>query len=189
MNKSTMLFLGGAALGATITAVALTGGVFVADKVASGAASQQSTDEQLQKLADISADLTITAGALKNSAERLASLRPSNTLAKDAQMSPQSSRGVAVDAEQVSMNINNNQAQPAPAVEPVQPTPIQIDRANEIRSRLAEAANNHGAPLSALIQDAKDLTPEQRQELTNEALDMIKRGELKAEQFTQSSGS
>lgn len=186
MNKSLVLFLGGAVLGASIAAVALTD----ADAdISVSSSGKQSTDEKIQKLAEITENLSVTAGALKDSAETLMSLAVPITPAKVAQKTPQLPQGGEVDATQVPMSINNNQTQMAPVAEPVQPTPMQIDRSTEIRSKLADAANNHAMPLGALIQEARDLTPEQRQQLTNEAMDMIKRGELLPEQFSRLPGT
>ena len=74
--------------------------------------------------------------------------------------------------------VNDNQSIPA------QPTPEQVNRYTSIKSRLYDAANNYSTDLTDLINKADELTPEQRQELTDEAMEMIKRGELRAEQFT-----
>ena len=180
MNKPIMLFLGGAVLGSVITAVVLTGRNHPANF-----SGQQTTDEQLQKFAEITSNLNITAGVLKNSAETLASLTLPITLIKDKQSSTQSSQSATGDAKQVS----NNDAPPESTAKSVQPTRKQIDRFNKIKGKLSDAANNLSLPLGVLMQEANDLTPEQRQELTNEALDMIKRGQLRAEQFVELPGS
>ena len=180
LNKSTILFLSGAVVGSLITAY-----VTSSHEESVSFSGQQTTDDQLRKFAEITANLTATAGALKNSAETLSSLTLPITLIKDKQASLPSSQGNAVDAKQMS----NNDVQPQPAAKPEQPTRKQIERFNKIRSKLSDAANNHSAPLSVLMQEASDLTPQQRQELTNEAMEMIKRGQLRAEQFVQLPGS
>jgi len=177
MNKSTMLFLGGAVLGSAITAWAMTG-----REQPATFSGQQTTDDQLRKFAEITANLSVTAGALKNSAETLASLTLPITLVKDKQQSSQTSQGGAADAQ-----ASHTDAEPA--TKPVQPTRKQVDRFNKIKSKLSDAANNHALPLGVLMQEAHDLTPEQRQQLTVEAIDMIKRGQLRAEQFTELPGS
>lgn len=180
LNKSTMLFLSGAVLGSLITAYVTSG-----HEEPVTFSGQQTTDDQLRKFAEITANLTATAGALKNSAETLSSLTLPITLIKDKQATLPSAQGNATDAKQMS----NNDVQPQPAAIFVQPTRKQIERFNKIRSKLSDAANNHSAPLSVLMQEASDLTPQQRQELTNEAMEMIKRGQLRAEQFVELPGS
>lgn len=72
---------------------------------------------------------------------------------------------------------------------PAEPTPRQVDQYYSIQNRLYNAANNHNASLFTLVEDSKSLTPEQREALTREAMDMIRRGELKAEQFSKLPGT
>jgi hypothetical protein len=173
VNKSTMLFVGGAVLGASLTAFAMMGRTQPATF-----SGQQTTDQQLQKFAEITENLTVTAGVLKNSAETLASLTLPIALVKDNQRMSQVSQSAAADIQMESV------AKPAP----LQPTRKQVDQFNNIRDKLSDAANNHGVALGALMQEANALTPEQRQQLTNEAMDMIKRGQLRAEQFIEVPG-
>lgn len=74
----------------------------------------------------------------------------------------------------------------SPPRTPTAPDATQIEQYNSIKYRIYEAANNPTAKLSDLMKMGKDLTPEQRQELTNEVMAMIKRGELSEKQFTAS---
>jgi len=73
----------------------------------------------------------------------------------------------------------------SPPSDPVPPSTEQIEQYNIIQSRLYEAANNHQVALGELVKLGAGLTPAQRAALTREALEMIKRGELKAEQFSR----
>lgn len=69
------------------------------------------------------------------------------------------------------------------SIAPNQPTLEQIEQYNSIETELYNSANNTSISLSKLINDADQLTPQQRNSLTQKVMEMIKRGELKASQF------
>lgn len=74
--------------------------------------------------------------------------------------------------------------EPSSSAPPATPTATQIEQYDSIKSQLYGAANNPSVSLSELITMSNKLTPEQRKELTDEAMAMIKRGELSENQFT-----
>ena len=71
----------------------------------------------------------------------------------------------------------------------VRPTQDQTDQYNSIETQLYEAANNPNVLLSKLISEADRLTNEQRQTLTEKAMEMIKNGELDVNQFSMDPGT
>ncbi len=66
----------------------------------------------------------------------------------------------------------------------VMPSATQVEKYNSIQNTLNDAKSDSSTSLTALIQQAHELTPTQREELTQQAVEMIKRGELQPEQFT-----
>ncbi|MFK5892206.1 MAG: hypothetical protein QM504_03180 [Pseudomonadota bacterium] len=74
------------------------------------------------------------------------------------------------------------QSAPTPPIS--SPTSTQLEQYNTIETQLYEAANNPNIQLSALINNANNLTHEQREILTNRAMEMIKNGELDISQFS-----
>lgn len=75
-----------------------------------------------------------------------------------------------------------------PIVENTPPTQAQIEQYHSIETRLYAAMNNKSANLSRLLQDANQLTRIQREDLTSKAMEMIKNGEITADQFNPPSG-
>ena len=71
----------------------------------------------------------------------------------------------------------------------IQPTPDQIDQYHSLQEKLHGAAYDQSVILTELVVEAKGLTQEQRQALTDQAMEMIERGELQAEQFINQAGS
>jgi hypothetical protein len=196
-----MLFLGGVVFGASAVVFLLASGALddntesrsLSDNRGSRSGGQYDSpipDTQLSGLADVAADLSITAASLQRSAEKFASLSPVSTANDNLNYEAAGGTRSSSLAEQMPM-LPSEISIPAPgaanvvqqAQELAPPTPEQVEHYYSLQSRLYDAAYDHSAVLAELTQQSNQLTPAQRQELTNEAIEMIKRGELKAEQF------
>jgi len=185
MNKSILTFFGGTAVGAISVAVFLQASTssplrdtssLSAIEIPSALQYDRSTlDEQIHRVGDVAATLTSVATSLQETTERLASISTAPTQVV------RTSTPVIPDYP---MNSPGVQSQPPGPSEPGPPTSEQVELYTSIQEKLYNATNNHSVVLSKLIQNANDLTPEQRNELTREAMGMIERGELKVEQFT-----
>jgi len=191
MKKSLFIFLAGTAFGMVGTMLFVTSNTFSKNtqnlsRAGSTPATPHQADTSLEagfdRIDSIVQTLNTVAGNLQQSANTLSSASipavvtnstPDNTKPLTSQLIlPPATTGIA-----------------PPPPEPVTPTATQVDQYTSIQSRLYDAANNHSIALADLIQQAGSLTPEQRRELTQEAMDLIQRGELKAEQFTRQPGS
>lgn len=190
MNRSLVLFLSGTVLGAAGTALTIS--MFEP----SGASTQMNNGavvaEIKRDLADIKAQL---AGIASNIGEAsyTASIpalvaaphqNPSQTPAMQnsataAAPSPADATPAAAQLHTIAPVVSS-----APTT-PIPPTPQQVEQYESIKSRLAEAANNHTISLAELVRLGDQLTTEQKMELSAQAIDMINRGELNMNQFAQ----
>lgn len=190
MNRSLVLFLSGTVFGAAGTALALNmtepSGASTLLNNGTGAA------EIKRDLADIKAQLAGIAGNI-GAAGYTASIpvqstapqqNPSQAPAMDdpataAAPGPADAASTAAQLQTITPVVS---AAPTP---PIPPTPQQVEQYESIKSRLAEAANNHTVSLAELVRLGDQLTAEQRMELSAQAMDMINRGELSMSQFAQ----
>lgn len=148
---------------------------------------------QLEKITDAIEELNSTTSKLQNLVQMYTHvLPPAESINKNTQISsmqPPPQAGNDVD-----LNNSNTQQYDSTAtypmneqtnyIEPTPPTPDQIDQYNSIESELYNSANNSNVSLTKLIEKANNLTSEQKNALTVKALEMIKSGELNADQFT-----
>jgi len=197
MNKFMMLFLGGAVFGASVVVLLLVSGA-LDHAPESGSLSDARDlrpgrqydspmpDVQLNKLSDAIAALNSVAASLQRTAEKFNSPSFASTIENNPDYEASSGTQAGPVADQTPTPPNPGTA-PAPGaayiVQQAPPTPEQVEHYYSLQSRLYNAAYDHSAVLTELNQESNELTPAQRQELVNEALEMIKRGELKAEQF------
>ncbi len=201
MNKFMMLFLGGAVFGASVVVLLLVSGALdhapesgsLSDARGLRPGRQYDSpmpDVQLNELSDAIAALNSVAASLQRSAEKFNSPSFASTIENNPDYEASSGTQTSPFADQMP-TLSNLGTAPAPgAAHVVQqgqqwapPTPEQVEHYYSLQSRLYNAAYDHSAVLTELNQESNELTPAQRQELVNEALEMIKRGELKAEQF------
>lgn len=179
MNKSIYLFLGVAVFGASIAVFLQTSG-----NSASPLPNTINNNKNAQSEGHI------------ESPQQYASLPPASksnsTPASDASTGTRSSSSNSKwptwpSTSSAPTPTTANIAPQARTPEP--PTAQQTAQYNSMQNSLRGAAHNHSVALTDMVQQSKDLTPEQSQKLANEAIEMIKRGELKVEQFTSQPGS
>lgn len=180
MNKSIYLFLGVAVFGASIAVFLQTSGILPNNS----ASPLPITNKDAQSEGQI------------ESPQQYASIPPASksnsTPTSDASTGTRSSSSNSKwptwpSASSAPTPATANIAPQARTPEP--PTAQQTAQYNSMQNSLRGAAHNHSAALTDMVQQSKDLTPEQSQKLANEAIEMIKRGELKVEQFTSQPGS
>lgn len=150
-------------------------------------------DAQLEKITDAIEELNSTTSKLQNLVQMYTHVLPptesinKNTQIFSTQTLPQAGNNVDLNnsntqqdgfATTYPMNEQTNYIEPTP------PTPDQIEQYNSIETELYNSTNNSNVSLTKLIEKANNLTPEQKNALTLKALEMIKRGELNANQFT-----
>jgi len=207
MNKFTMLFLGGAIFGASVVVLLLVSGALdyapesgsLSDNRDLRPGRQYDSpmpDVQLIEFSEVIATLNSVAASLQRSAEKFNSPSFASTIESnpDYEMSSGTQTGPLADQMPTPPNLSTVPAPGAAHVaqqaqQSAPPTPEQVEHYYSLQSRLYNAAYDHSAVLAELNQESNELTPAQRQELVNEALEMIKRGELKAEQFMLQPGS
>lgn len=196
MNKSIAMFLIGAVFGTSVSALILAprapdsahGSQPLPDKRYPSSNAQYGSpahDTQLVKLADVATSLSITAANLQRSVEIISSLSPTSEIDNNLNDEIAGDIRSSLLADQLSM-LSDTEPEPILGAQvhvPAPPTPEQVGHYYSLQRRLHDAAYDHSAELAALTQQSNQLTPIQRQELANEAMEMVKRGELKVEQF------
>ncbi len=165
MYKSIFLFLGGTVFGAAVVAFVLS----------PAGVSDQSASQSLSSSKDISTVGQTASGANTNPGGNVSVAAQHNAPASQTPALPGAVPALALGA--------SNVVQPVREIAP--PTAEQVEQFRTMQNNLHGAAYNPSAVLADLTKQSDKLTPEQRQKLTEEAMEMIKRGELKAEQFTQ----
>lgn len=191
MKKSLFVFLAGTAFGMVGTTLLVTSNTFSKNtqnlsRAGSTPATPHQADTSLEAEFDRIDSIAETLNTIANNLQQSANTLSSTSITAVTTNSTQDNTKPLTS--QLILPPSTTSIAPPPP-EPVTPTATQVDQYTSIQSRLYDAANNHSIALADLIQEADKLTPEQRQELTQEAMDMIQRGELKAEQFTRQPGT
>lgn len=183
MNKPILIFLSGTVFGIVASMLMPSGSI-------------KSNSGEFEKITAAVDELNNTTKNLKELIQAYTYVLPENSPStssnthkdipsKQTQKQPTNQGSLTANAIQDSLintptNIQLNQA---PA------TPIQITQYQSIEEKLYQATNNHGLILSDLVEEANDLTPQQRKDLTKQVMGMINRGELKPKQFTSKPGT
>jgi hypothetical protein len=180
MKKSLFFFLGGSVFGAAVAVVLLT----------SGAVDNHPAAPSL------SGNRGEPSGGQTESTEKRVSLPPASKSDSDLNHAA-SNEARSSSSNDQRPKLPGFMSVPAPGVanvdhqarEPEPPTAEQQQQQYlSMQSSLYEAAYNPSVGLADLAQQSNKLTPEQRQKLSEQAMAMIKRGELKLEQFMPQSG-
>ena len=179
MNKSIYVFLGVAVFGAA-TAIFL-----LPTTALNNTSTPQSEPDNKQTYSGGNME------AVQQQTSSIAAAEPKSNHGASSAASPNGARSnskwplTSAGSAPASAAANVNQQPRTP--EP--PTAQQTAQYHSMQSSLRGAAHNHSAALSELVQQSRELTQEQSQKLADEAIEMIKRGELKMEQFSSPPGS
>ena len=141
-------------------------------------------DQVLTNLNDTTNNLSVLLENYTQILPHISSTSSTNNYSKDAESQTSNSypseSTKAKSSTTIATHINKN----TPIKTTITPTPEQSEQYNSIETRLYEAANNPNVTLSKLIKESGDLTNEQRHNLTQKAMEMIKNGELDINQFS-----
>jgi len=178
MNKSILFFLAGTVSGILATSLF---------NSSSSHNNITGNDTQFEKISNAIDELNTTTSKLQNLVQKYTHVLPAVTTGSKPQTQNSytstnydENTGATNDSglAPITHSMNDTMAMPA-----TPPTPAQIEQYNLIETELYNSANNSDISLTRLIQQADSLTREQRNALTQRAMDMIKRGELNADQF------
>ena len=197
MNNSILMFAAGAVVG-------IAGTLLIPAEQAAQTQDLSTTDNttlnsQLSEITKALESLNATTTDLQDLVQKYTYVLPATpaTNPSHAQTSAENDTNTAdsnnnSSFEQLMDQLQNVQrdtvAKVQPIVENTPPTQAQIEQYHSIETRLYAAMNNKSANLSRLLQDANQLTRIQREDLTSKAMEMIKNGEITADQFNPPSG-
>ncbi len=193
MIKSIIPFVGGATFGIISVLIVSSSSLFndkdltMPDGIDPISGSQQFNPDmqpELDSLAEGLSRLNATASRLENSIDMLAALartgmaapayQPANAIESAVLENPTNNAGEPVGVQS---------QPPAIIVQSSPPTPAQIDLYHSIENRLYEASYNKTMNIAILVEEARDLTPAQRDELTRVAMELMNRSELSSDQL------
>ena len=181
MNKSIYLFLGVAVFGASIAVFLQTSGILSNNSASPLPITNKDAQSEGQQIESPQQYASLPPASKSNSTPN--SDAPNGTRSSSSNskwpMWPSASSAPTPAAA----NIVPQTRTPEP------PTAQQTVQYNSMQNSLRGAAHNHSATLADMVQQSKELTPEQSQKLADDAIEMIKRGELKVEQFASQPGS
>ncbi len=187
MNKSIALFSGGVLVGAIGTASLLYSSDAAENRLRAEilAPSSPAMAEVQKELSTIMAKLELISSGVDSLAYKVPLVETPNA---DLPPQPSMTKGRAEEARIQNNAMNTMPTATSPiessiSAPPATPTATQIEQYDSIKNQLYGAANNPSISLSELIKASNQLTSEQREELTDEAMAMIKRGELSEKQF------
>jgi len=181
MKKSIIIFISGSVFGILISLVIFPSAIIKSDStkidnISRAIDNLNDTTKNLQKLIQTYSYILPQQPTASGSRSESKTLSSTSNTTKEEPVTSTGSIGKSQDSSAYNENDLNYET-PASSE--------QIDNYQYIETKLFEAANNHEVKLSNLIEESNNLTPQQRQSLTRKAMDMIKNGELKANQFTQ----
>lgn len=198
MNNSILMLAAGAVIGVAGTLLVSTSQTTQTHAILSSENSD--INIQLDKIASTLESLNTTTADLQNLVQKYTYVMPSiptgntNTAqtavtVEEKNIDNNDNSAYASIIDQLQDDQKSNTPKIQQTIEATPPTQVQVEEYHSIETRLYAAANNKSANLSQLLQDADQLTPAQRRDLTNKAMQMIQNGEISPTQFNPPSGS
>ena len=185
MKKTIYLFIGGSLFGA-IAAFAIVNLVTNNEPLQPVAEAKKNVIIQTVKLPKSPAE---TSESMSDMQVRLSQeagmdgMMDMQNIPQDNMQNDAAAENAVAEAENETAQIQTAPAAPT-AIAAIPPTTEQIKQYNDIEKIISTAANNPKIKLHDIIRKSSNLTIQQRNQLTQKTIDMLSRGELSIDQFS-----